>query len=52
MAAASGAAEGAAMLARWGEPHAPPAVARATAWEVPGLAAYAERWRKRLAAPA
>ena len=45
IAPASGAAEGAAMLARWGEPHEPPKLARARAWDVPGLAAYAERWR-------
>ena len=45
VAPASGAAEGAAMLARWGEPHEPPKLARARAWDVPGLAAYAERWR-------
>jgi L-fuculokinase len=46
VAAASGAAEGAAMLARWGEPHEPPKVKRARAWDVPGLADYAERWRR------
>ena len=33
----SGAAEGAAMLARWGEPHAPPKLAPAEAWRIPGL---------------
>ena len=47
-AAASGAAEGAAMLARWGEPHAAPRVSRAQPWDVPGLAAYAGRWRRGL----
>ncbi len=52
VAPASGAAEGAAMLARWGEPHAPPKVLRATAWDVAGLAAYAEAWRRRLSRPA
>ena len=48
VAAASGAAEGAAMLARWGEPHEPPTVARAKAWDVPGLADYAQRWTRGL----
>ncbi len=48
VAAASGAAEGAAMLARWGEPHTPPKLARARVWEVPGLGDYAERWRQAL----
>jgi sugar (pentulose or hexulose) kinase len=48
VAPASGAAEGAAMLARWGEPHKPPKLARAPAWAVPGLAAYAQRWREAL----
>jgi L-fuculokinase len=32
VAPASGAAEGAAMLAHWGEPHKPPKLARAEAW--------------------
>ena len=48
VAAASGAAAGAAMLARWGEPHEPPELARARAWDVPGLAGYAQRWRQGL----
>ena len=48
IAAASGAAEGAATLARWGEPHAPPKAAAAKAWDVPGLAEYAERWCRAL----
>ena len=48
VAAASGAAEGAAMLARWGERREPPKVSRARPWDVPGLAAYAERWRQGL----
>ena len=48
VAPASGAAEGAAMLAHWGEPHDPPRLARAQPWDVPGLEAYAERWRQRL----
>ncbi len=45
-AAASGAAEGAAMLARWGAPHEPPNLAPARAWDPPGLATYAEAWRR------
>jgi sugar (pentulose or hexulose) kinase len=44
VATASGAAEGAAMLARWGEPHEPPRLTPARTWEVPGLIGYAERW--------
>ena len=48
VAPASGAAEGAAMLARWGEPHEPPKLASARAWGVPGLAGYAQRWRQGL----
>ncbi len=44
----SGAAEGAAMLARWGEPHPPPKLAPAEAWRIPGLTAYRERWRRAL----
>ena len=48
VAPASGAAEGAAMLARWGEPHDAPRLAPALAWGVPGLADYAERWRRAL----
>ena len=44
----SGAAEGAAMLARWGEPHAPPKLAPAEAWPIPGLTAYRERWERAL----
>ncbi len=52
VAPASGAAEGAAMLARWGEPHDPPQLAPAQAWDVPGLAAYAHRWRQGLPRPA
>jgi sugar (pentulose or hexulose) kinase len=45
---ASGAAEGAAMLARWGEPHDPPLLAPVQAWDVPGLAEYARRWEQGL----
>ena len=52
VAPASGAAEGAAMLARWGEPHAPPSLVKAAPWDLPGLEAYAERWRARLPPPA
>ena len=48
VAPASGAAEGAAMLAHWGEPHEPPTLARAQAWAVPGLGLYAQRWRQAL----
>jgi sugar (pentulose or hexulose) kinase len=48
VAPASGAAEGAAMLARWGEPHDPPKLEPARAWDVPGLAAYVDRWRQAL----
>ena len=46
----SGAAEGAAMLARWGEPHDPPRLARAGAWTIPGLRDYRERWERGLQA--
>ena len=48
VAPASGAAEGAAMLARWDEPHAPPKLRRADPWSVPGLLAYRERWEAAL----
>ncbi len=48
VAPASGAAEGAAMLARWGQSHEPPKLAPAHAWNVPGLIDYAERWRRAL----
>ncbi len=44
----SGAAEGAAMLARWGEPHAPPRLAPAEAWRIPGLLEYRKRWERAL----
>ncbi|MBV8107807.1 MAG: sugar kinase [Hyphomicrobiales bacterium] len=44
----SGAAEGAAMLARWGEPHAPPRLAPAEAWRIPGLSEYRKRWERAL----
>ena len=48
MAPASGAAEGAALLARWDETHAPPMLRRADPWGVPGLLAYRERWEAAL----
>ncbi len=44
----SGAAEGAAMLARWDEPHEAPRLAPAEAWRIPGLAAYRNRWERTL----
>jgi len=44
MAPATGAAEGAALLARWDAPHAPPDLRRAERWRLPGLQAYHERW--------
>ena len=48
VAPAAGAAEGAALLARWDEPHAPPKLARAKAWSAPGLREYQERWESGL----
>ena len=48
VAPASGAAEGAALLAHWDEPHAPPKLKRAAAWLVPGLRDYQERWESTL----
>ena len=48
VAPASGAAEGAAMLARWGEPHDPPKLAAAEAWRIPEIEAYRERWERSL----
>jgi L-fuculokinase len=44
----SGAAEGAAMLASWGDPHEPPRLAPAQAWVIPGLKAYRDRWERGL----
>ena len=44
----AGAAEGAALLAHWGEPHEPPRLEPARAWAIPGLQAYRERWERRL----
>ena len=48
VASASGAAAGAAMLARWGEPCDPPGLAPAAAWMIPGLADYARSWERGL----
>jgi len=45
---AAGAAAGAAMLARWGEPHEPPKLEPPPAWTLPGLEAYRERWERAL----
>jgi sugar (pentulose or hexulose) kinase len=50
VAATSGAAEGAAMLAHWGEPHAPPRLKPAPAWSLSGLGDYRRRWQEALAA--
>jgi L-fuculokinase len=44
----SGAAEGAAMLAHWGEPRDPPRLAPAQTWRLPLLEAYRDRWERRL----
>jgi L-fuculokinase len=44
----SGAAEGAAMLARWGEPHDPPRLAPTQEWRIAGLEAYRNRWDRGL----
>ena len=48
VAPASGAAEGAAQLARWGEPRPPPRLLRAPAWEIAGMKGYRERWERAL----
>ncbi len=45
VAPASGAAEGAAVLARWDDKRPPPHLAKAQAWSVPGLTEYQERWQ-------
>ncbi|HLX97060.1 MAG TPA: FGGY family carbohydrate kinase [Roseiarcus sp.] len=45
---AAGAAAGAAMLAHWGEPHAPPRLEAPPAWALPGLEAYRDRWERAL----
>jgi L-fuculokinase len=44
----AGAAAGAAMLARWGEPHRPPELHPANVWNLPGLEAYRDRWERSL----
>ena len=44
----SGAAEGAAMLVRWGLPRAPPRLAPAQQWRIAGLEAYRQRWEQGL----
>ena len=44
----SGAAEGAAQLARWGEPHPPPRLLPAPAWKIAGMKGYRERWERAL----
>jgi sugar (pentulose or hexulose) kinase len=44
----AGAAAGAAMLARWSEPHPPPRLEPARAWDLPGLEAYQDRWERAL----
>ncbi len=44
----AGAAAGAAMLAHWAEPHPPPLLEPAHAWDLPGLQAYQDRWEHAL----
>jgi L-fuculokinase len=44
----AGAAAGAALLAHWGEPRAPPILDPARAWAIPGLDAYRQRWEAAL----
>ena len=44
----AGAAAGAAMLAHWDEPHRPPRLEPARAWDLPGLEAYRDRWERAL----
>ncbi len=48
VAPASGAAEGAALLAHWDEPHVRPKLTRAQSWSVAGLLQYRERWERGL----
>ena len=48
VAPASGAAEGAALLAHWDEPHEAPHLRRAEAWIAPGLQEYREQWERAL----
>ena len=44
----AGAAAGAAMLAHWDEPHPPPRLEPARAWDMAGLEAYRDRWEQAL----
>jgi sugar (pentulose or hexulose) kinase len=44
----AGADAGAAMLAYWGEPHPPPKLEPARAWDIAGLEAYRDRWEQAL----
>ena len=44
----AGAAAGAALLARWGEPASPPRLEAALNWTMPGVRAYRERWERAL----
>ena len=44
----AGAAAGAAMLAHWDEPHPPPRLEPARAWNLHGLEAYRDRWEQAL----
>jgi sugar (pentulose or hexulose) kinase len=48
MAPTSGAAEGAALLAHWDDPHPPPCLTPPPDWSIPGLMGYRERWEKAL----
>src|SRR3984957_3620820 len=44
----AGAAAGAAMLAHWEEPHPPPRLEPARAWDMAGLEAYRDQWERAL----
>jgi sugar (pentulose or hexulose) kinase len=44
----AGAAAGAALLARWSEPHGPPRLEPARVWNLPGLEAYRDKWEQAL----
>jgi L-fuculokinase len=44
----AGAAAGAAMFAHWGGPNSPPRLEPVSAWDLPGLEAYRERWERAL----
>jgi L-fuculokinase len=44
----TGAAAGAALFARWGEPAPPPQLEAARAWDIPRLRDYRERWERAL----